>query len=914
VVTVALMTALCLGLAGQLKQEDDVLSFLPADNPEIATFQAINKEFGGLDAALVGIEADDVFAPAFLGQLSAATEALSALPNIDHVLSITHVADFEADPLGGVVAGMLIDEIPASAEASAALRAKVLSRDHIRGSLVSEDGTAVVLVAFAAYRADPQAVSAEIRAIVEQAFPAAPIYWGGAPFISTYIFQTTRSDLRRLSPWAVAAILVIMVLAFRDLVGTLLGLISTGIGILVSRAAMVLFDVPLNIVLGSMPIILFAVGSAYGIHILSRFNAHARVVPCEEAVRRTILGTGPVVLTAGLTTAVGLLSFVAMDIEPLRIFGIYTAVGIVATLVLSLTFIPAVLVLLKLPGMTNAKPFGIEVLMRATTRLWNHKRVIAVAVLLTAIGGALLSGSVTSQVDQSAFYSEGTQPDLSDRFLTEHFGGAQFIQVLVEADLRDPVKLRRIRELAERLESLDHVARVQHVGQPVALLNEMMEGQRRIPDSRAKVESLMGFLAGNPAVRQLANEERTRALMHITIGTTQADEIAHLLTQVETLVAAPWFGQFKVVDVTSRTHAHVLDDTSLRLHRILGTARFERSLEDLRATLDRPVGLPDGGSVRVAVQRFLRSAEAMVPIEEPVAAAVSASVVALGPAPSSGAVDAAVAEVLGLADDDPIVADLGWSVGTPLEEAWASAIADMAVEGLAADLNVDLNVGLSRSLRRVLLDRNAETVGVVDGQEPAVMKYTVSGLPVMHRGLSRSVTANQFKSLGFALVLVALILSAAFRSITAGLLATAPTALALLIIYGAMGALGISLDIGTSMLASLIIGAGVDYAVHVLSAWYAREDEPLHMAALRATARVGPAVWTNAVMVAVGFFVLTLGEARPLKNVGGLTAAAMMVAALATFLVIPLLARRRSYALAPEAVDPSDVYLEISQG
>jgi len=191
------------------------------------------------------------------------------------------------------------------------------------------------------------------------------------------------------------------------------------------------------------------------------------------------------------------------------------------------------------------------------------------------------------------------------------------------------------------------------------------------------------------------------------------------------------------------------------------------------------------------------------------------------------------------------------------------------------------------------------------------MRYTVSGLPVMHRGLSQSVTANQFRSLGFALGLVALILSIAFRSVRAGLLATAPTALALLIVYGAMGAMGISLDIGTSMLASLIIGAGVDYAVHVLSAWYATEDEPLEQAVLRATARVGPAVWTNAVMVAVGFFVLTLGEARPLKNVGGLTAAAMIVAALTTFLVIPVLARRRRYALAPEEEDPADVYMTV---
>jgi hypothetical protein len=62
--------------------------------------------------------------------------------------------------------------------------------------------------------------------------------------------------------------------------------------------------------------------------------------------------------------------------------------------------------------------------------------------------------------------------------------------------------------------------------------------------------------------------------------------------------------------------------------------------------------------------------------------------------------------------------------------------------------------------------------------------------------------------------------------------------------------------------------------------------------------------------VSVGFFVLTLGEARPLQNVGGLTAAAMLIAALATFLVIPVLAGRRSYSLECAPVDPADAQLE----
>jgi predicted RND superfamily exporter protein len=157
------------------------------------------------------------------------------------------------------------------------------------------------------------------------------------------------------------------------------------------------------------------------------------------------------------------------------------------------------------------------------------------------------------------------------------------------------------------------------------------------------------------------------------------------------------------------------------------------------------------------------------------------------------------------------------------------------------------------------------------------------------------VLANQASSLGFALLTVTLALSLRFRSVSAGAVAAAPTGLSLLIIYGAMGLLGVRLDIGTSMLASLVIGAGVDYAVHLMSAWEAREPEPPEAGGVRAGARAGVAVWINALAVAIGFFVLTLGEARPLRNVGGLTAAAMVVAASCTFAVLPVLARRRRY-------------------
>jgi predicted RND superfamily exporter protein len=198
------------------------------------------------------------------------------------------------------------------------------------------------------------------------------------------------------------------------------------------------------------------------------------------------------------------------------------------------------------------------------------------------------------------------------------------------------------------------------------------------------------------------------------------------------------------------------------------------------------------------------------------------------------------------------------------------------------------------------------------GEQGQTLSVAVTGLPVMHAGLSRSVEANQWKSLGFSLGMVFVIMVLLFRSVFSGMLGVLPIVLTTLIIYGGMGAMGVRLDIGTSMLASLIIGAGVDYAVHLLASWRAPEGADIAEAATRAARDTGPAIWVNALMVAAGFFVLTLGDARPLQNVGGLTAAAMIAAALATMLVISLLARKLSYYGGANRIPPVVLSSEAS--
>jgi predicted RND superfamily exporter protein len=198
-------------------------------------------------------------------------------------------------------------------------------------------------------------------------------------------------------------------------------------------------------------------------------------------------------------------------------------------------------------------------------------------------------------------------------------------------------------------------------------------------------------------------------------------------------------------------------------------------------------------------------------------------------------------------------------------------------------------------LGHALLDLDLPYAGLPTTAGGKPLEATVTGLPVLYRGLSDSVFNNQWNSLWFALVLVVVLKALLFRSLSTGILSSIPTLVTLVLVYGGMGLLGVRLDIGTSMLASLIIGAGDDYAVQYLWSWVSPAGS-LDEAARTAARENGAGIWTNALMVAIGFFVLTLGDARPLQNVGGLTAIAMVAAAIATFTLCPLLARRARYA------------------
>ena len=196
---IAWMVIICVGVVTcafslqlkNLSQEDDILSFLPKHNPDVALFYDINKRFGGLDLALVGLRTQDPFEASFLRRLRQLTDRLKADPGLDHVLSLTNVVDFTPDQeRGGVITAPLVRHLPKNENEKRLLREKVLSRDHVVGNLISKDGQALLIYNFLGYGSDPKTMANRIQSIVRNHVSRSMRYFGAGSRLYRLISST----------------------------------------------------------------------------------------------------------------------------------------------------------------------------------------------------------------------------------------------------------------------------------------------------------------------------------------------------------------------------------------------------------------------------------------------------------------------------------------------------------------------------------------------------------------------------------------------------------------------------------------------------------------------------------------------------------------------------------------------------
>ena len=266
------------------------------------------------------------------------------------VLSMANTDDI-VGTLEGLDISPLYEETPETPAEIKSLRSQVLANELFRNYLYSEDGRHTgIFVELATDEDDSENLYAIYQAL-ERVFEENPgediHYIAGFPIIAATLRTVIDRDTKKFFPFVALLAVFFLWLTFRGFIGVAVPMLVVGFSILFTLAIMVIFEVPLNSITSALPVFLISIGVADGIHMFSEYRDNRlEGQPREKAVSLMLEKLALPVTMTSITTAVGFFSLTVSDIIPILTFGIFVAIGTLLAMMLSLVFIPALLMVL----------------------------------------------------------------------------------------------------------------------------------------------------------------------------------------------------------------------------------------------------------------------------------------------------------------------------------------------------------------------------------------------------------------------------------------------------------------------------------------------------------------------------------------------------------------------------------------
>ena len=281
------------------------------------------------------------------------------------VVEVTSISN--TDDIYGSEEGLTIEKIfeviPGTPGEMKSLRRRVLENDLFRNSFFSEDGRRTgIFVELAMDEDDSENLYSTyiaLKRIFEENPGIDKHYIAGFPIVAATLRTVIDQDTQRFFPFVALLAVFFLWLTFRRPSGIAVPMLVVGFSILFTLAIMVVFEVPLNTITSALPVFLISIGVADGIHMFSEYRENRiEGLPREKAVCLMLDKLALPVTMTSITTAVGFLSLTVSDIVPIFTFGIFVAVGTLLAMLLSLIFIPALLMVL--PEKVSASQEGSE--------------------------------------------------------------------------------------------------------------------------------------------------------------------------------------------------------------------------------------------------------------------------------------------------------------------------------------------------------------------------------------------------------------------------------------------------------------------------------------------------------------------------------------------------------------------------
>jgi len=836
VAVITIVTLFFAAFLPKVELDNNNLRFVPEDDPELSKSRWIDESFGSSLFILVGLQRENetVFERAFLNRIRDYVEDVKNSSIVKEVVSLVS-ADYITSIEGAITVEPLVSgDFSGTQQEIAELKRRLLSWDLYERAMVSDDFTAtqiLIPLTISQEEAGLPEISEKFLAIRDLAHEmfdgVCSVYVTGMPVIVASINEEMTSDLMLLVPLVVVVVLTVLFFSFRRFSRVVLPLLTVVIAVIWSVGAMPLFGIKLSVISTVLPVILVAVGSAYGIHVVTHYltdrgNAELNHEEHRDLVLRVMRKIIKPVFLAALTTFAGFFSLSFTEVHPIREFGYFSSFGVIAAFIVAVTLIPSLLII---KGPEKKKDGGKEdtyskVVADSLMTVARKQRTVlslAALVILLSVYGLTKIISDNAMIE---YFKPETEVFQSDLFIRENFGGSKVINVVLHGEsyeiILHPDTLSAMDGLGAYLEKNPDVGKLMGFTDMVKRINQVLNADADPKGLERRVEVSSSFEDFGFGFDSWDSED-------VSDSFTSVDTSPSTPAQEKVLTQGEFFALLDMASSASRAlSANDLVKEMKKQVNYEGSAYYEIPSDPARYGRDTPDDL----------QRL-----------------VSNYLVLLSGNISNYANDSlqptaikTVIQLRTLGMDD------------------TQSIADAVERYLSANV-------------------------------PSGVEITIGGAAMVEGSLNSLVVKSQITSVFISILCVFLIIAFSNRSLIAGIVGIAPLSISILVNFAVMGFTGIKLNLGTSMVASVSVGIGIDYSIHFLEAFKREYKKFSGGAEFlrHSFNSSGKAIIINAVSVGAGFAVLLLSRFNMLCDLGLLIAITMFTSALVSLTVLPVL-------------------------
>ena len=901
-----------------LQIDNSIRQFLPQKDASYTRLSETEEQFGSMMVIGVSMEARNgsILTPEYIDVVRRITDRALETEGVSDVDSLTHI-DYVCESDGAISASQLIPDSYTGSEADIAqLEGRLNEWEAMYNRvIVNDDMTGTQLqVTLAPYSREVEVERAAnlgtkkvrseaeeeedvlnaITAIVNEETAGhnldVKIYGNPVVMQNSRVFML--ADLTRLIPLVILVVLLSLYFSFKTMDGTLLPLITVVMATTWTMGLMALFRVTFTLVSSVIPVALIAVGSAYGIHVLTHYYVALDMTEGEltkekytEAVFNGLHEVMGAVLLAGITTVIGFISLISSPIAPLHSFAVFTAVGVTISLLLAITFIPAIL-LLKDPAKVQASRNKKSNLSEKLAAKLEHARRLRggksadeaqgdtlyqiyhffcgskprLYLSIIVMVGISVLGLRMLHIDTALvnYFPESCDMRQDINYIDKQFAGTNSLYLNVKGpekgSLTNPEILKAVDDMQEYLEEeypdigkvvsftefIKRINQVWHVPATDAGAGDaaaMIEANTANPDGFDGYDDFGGFddFGGDSFGDDSFGDD--------TFADDAFGSDTFAETETTTFDASNWDDPNTAYAAALQKEVSVEDVIGMINKAYVAAGGKTASVEDIVNELQKSVNYNGTAYYEIPYD----AAKYPVASREELAGVVQGYLTLL-----SGSLDRFV-------DDDmnPQI--------------------------------MRITVQLRNHSTQTTGDIIAAAQKYAETHFPEGYTLEATGTAEMEYTMTKMIVSSQLTSLVISLLCVFIIIALAFKSGWAGLLGAVPLALAIILNYMVMGFAGINLDLVTSIIASVAVGVGIDYTIHFLTTYKeerAKSDD-LETVTRMTFRKSGHGIVTNAIAVGFGFLVLCFSKFVVLRYIGILVAIVMFTSSFLAMTVIP---------------------------